>query len=123
MMAKKILIIEDEMMVAKSLALDLESEGHEIIGLASTVDKAITVIEKQRPDIVISDINLRRDKDGFDAAKFINGFDDSIHIIFLTGYGQEFDKKKLKQIKYFRIMEKPILVHEILAIVNSIETT
>lgn len=66
-----LLIVEDEFMIANDLRRILEKAGYQVIGLAGSVPEAITMVEKQRPDIVLLDIFLDGDQTGIDLAHWL----------------------------------------------------
>lgn len=93
-MSKKVLLIDDDFLVLKSLELLLRKEGYVVLP-ASSYEEAIVAIEKQEFDLVLSDIRMP-DKDGVATAQAIQekltkvGKRD-LPIIFITGYaGDEF---------------------------------
>ncbi|CAD0006683.1 sigma-54-dependent transcriptional regulator [Flavobacterium salmonis] len=67
-MKEKILIVEDEFIVANDLKIMLIKTGYEIIGIASSVVQARKLIEAKRPDWVLLDIMLKGDLTGIDLA-------------------------------------------------------
>jgi|GEM_PF-2766779 len=81
----KILIAEDETIVAKDIELALDKRGYEVVGIARTAKKAIALAKKKKPDLLLFDIMLRGNADGIDAAKQILERQD-IPLIFLTAY-------------------------------------
>lgn len=54
-----VLIVEDELLIAMDLSDQLETGGYEVLGPASTVAAALAVLNAQRPDACILDVNLR----------------------------------------------------------------
>lgn len=56
---RKILIVEDDLLVAMSLETFLSAEGCSVLGPVSRVDKALRLLEREEPDAVILDLNLR----------------------------------------------------------------
>jgi DNA-binding response OmpR family regulator len=56
---KKILIVEDEFVVANDLAIMLEAAGYEMTGIAVSVRSALEQIAKNAPDLVLLDIQLQ----------------------------------------------------------------
>ena len=65
----KVLVVEDERVVAKDLTLTLEGMGYEVIGSAASRDEALVACAKQVPDIVLMDIRIKGGVDGIDTAK------------------------------------------------------
>src|SRR3954464_12235127 len=67
-MSEKILIVEDEFIVANDLKIMLLKAGYQITGIASSVVQARKLIEAKRPDWVLLDIMLKGDLTGIDLA-------------------------------------------------------
>jgi CheY-like chemotaxis protein len=79
----KILIVEDEILVATDIQESLESLGYTVQDAVDTGLKAIAAVEKELPDLVLMDINLKGEMTGIEAAKIINQKHD-VPIIYLT---------------------------------------
>lgn len=79
----KILIVEDELLVATDIEESLESLGYSIHNTVDTGLKAIEEVEKKLPDLVLMDINLKGDMTGIEAARIITQKHD-VPIIYLT---------------------------------------
>ena len=67
----RILIVEDEPLIALDIEGIVTGAGHEAIGKVATGSDAIGLAEQQRPDVVLMDIGLAGDMNGIDAAKTI----------------------------------------------------
>ncbi|WP_443947469.1 sigma 54-interacting transcriptional regulator [Pedobacter sp. AW1-32] len=67
-MKEKILIVEDEFIVANDLRIMLEKSGYKVCGIAPSVIKALELIESKQPDWILLDIFLQGDKTGIDLA-------------------------------------------------------
>ncbi|MEO6785327.1 MAG: response regulator [Chthoniobacteraceae bacterium] len=84
----KILIVEDEAVIAMEIEMRLAKMGCEIVGNAATGDKALAIAEGSRPDLVLMDINLVGSLDGVEtAARLRARFD--IPVVFLTAYSDD----------------------------------
>lgn len=79
----KILIVEDEILVATDIQESLESLGYTVQGMVDTGLKAIEAVERELPDLILMDINLKGDMTGIDVAKIISRTSD-VPIIYLT---------------------------------------
>jgi DNA-binding LytR/AlgR family response regulator len=79
----KILIVEDEILVATDIQESLESLGYTVLGMVDTGLKAIDAVERELPDLVLMDINLKGEMTGIEAAKIISKTSD-VPIIYLT---------------------------------------
>lgn len=79
----KILLVEDEILVAEDIAGDLDKEGFDVTEIVISGDEAIEAIERNPPDIVLMDINIKGKLDGIETAAIINeSF--QIPIIYVT---------------------------------------
>lgn len=79
----KVLIVEDEVLVAEELALDLEENGFKVTAIAISSEECMDSISKNKPHVVLMDINIRGQKDGIETARIINK-NNRIPIIYLT---------------------------------------
>jgi DNA-binding LytR/AlgR family response regulator len=79
----KILIVEDEILVATDIQESLESLGYTVQGVVDTGLKAIKAVENKLPDLILMDINLKGEMTGIEAAKIISKESD-VPIIYLT---------------------------------------
>jgi len=79
----KILIVEDEILVATDIEESLESLGYEVQNSVATGLDAIAEVEKSLPDLILMDINLKGDMTGIEAAKVISQ-NHNVPIIYLT---------------------------------------
>ena len=67
----KILIVEDEILIAETIKLYLEEKGHIIQDICISYREATRAIEREQPDLVVLDIRLYGEKSGIDVAKYI----------------------------------------------------
>ncbi|MGD2072953.1 MAG: PAS domain S-box protein, partial [Candidatus Thorarchaeota archaeon] len=87
-MIRRILIVEDETIVAQDIRDHLENIGYEVCGIVSSGNQAIKKTKKLRPDLVLMDIVLKGDMDGIEAAEHIRSTYD-IPIVYLTAYSDD----------------------------------
>ena len=64
----RILIVEDEILIALDLRSLVEESGHVVVGIVESADYATATATRQRPDVVLMDIALAGPRDGIDAA-------------------------------------------------------
>lgn len=84
----KILIVEDEAIIALEIKKSLSQLDLTINGLVTSYDGAIESIHKNKPDLILLDINLKNSKDGIDIANAIR-YESDISIIYLTAFSDE----------------------------------
>ena len=84
--ARRVLIVEDEMLVAMLLEDMLTDLGHIVVGIATRVESALSLIASTGPDLAILDVNLAGEK-SFPVAEVLEK--KGIPFVFATGYGQQ----------------------------------
>lgn len=84
-MGARILVVEDEQIIAADLTHKLERMGHRVVGTAIAGHEAIAIAERVRPDVVLMDVQLEDGMTGTDAARTIQERTGS-KIIFLTAF-------------------------------------
>lgn len=83
--ASKILIVEDEYVVALNIKSQIQRLGHPVVGIAGTGHKAIELATDMQPDLILMDIQLRGPMDGIDTATLIRD-KFGIPIVYLTAF-------------------------------------
>jgi len=106
-MKKKILIVEDESIVAMDIQQSLTKLGYEVMGVASTGKKALEYLSKKsKPDLILMDIMIKGDMTGIDIAEHVNT-QDKIPVIFLTAYADNKTLEKAKLTEPYGYIIKP----------------
>jgi DNA-binding NarL/FixJ family response regulator len=103
----KVLIVEDERVVAKDLKQTLESMGYDVIGMAATRDETIASCEKQLPDIVLMDIRIKGDVDGIDTATELHKRY-GLRVIYLTAHADVASIDRAKRTYPHAYLLKPV---------------
>ncbi|WP_371803887.1 response regulator [Candidatus Lokiarchaeum ossiferum] len=116
-MNQKILIVEDEPIPAEDVKEILEAEGYTIIGIVNNGLDAIDVASKQKPDMVLMDINLQGNMTGTEAAVVIQSYF-KIPIIFLTAYADKTTLEEAKKANPYGYIIKPYEENEILTTID-----
>ncbi len=81
----RILIIEDETVIAMDLSDIVSAIGHQVCGIESTASGAVEAAERERPDLVLADIQLADGSSGIDAVRqILESFD--VPVIFITAF-------------------------------------
>ncbi len=103
----RILICEDELLVAEDVALTLRDLGYETAGMVATGEEAIRNAEDVRPDLILMDINLAGEIDGIEAVEQIRAQFD-IPVVYLTAYAEEDVFERAKQTEPYGYVGKPV---------------
>lgn len=82
----KILVIEDESIIAADLTNIVEQVGHRVVGIGRTHKEAVALAEKTPPDLILADIQLADGSSGIDAVREILGDFGAIPVIFITAF-------------------------------------
>ncbi len=106
MNAVKILIVEDEMVIAADISMMLERIGYEITGITPRGEDALNSIESTLPDLVLMDIALKGALDGVETARFIVERH-QIPVIFLTANVDDATFARAKTTRPYAFLSKP----------------
>lgn len=102
----RILIVEDEAIVAMDIESRLAALGYVFAGRASSGARALALVEAERPDLVLMDIRLQGEMDGIEAAREIHQRF-QLPVIFLTAYSEETTLERAKLAEPFGYILKP----------------
>ncbi|UCD60895.1 MAG: response regulator [Flavobacteriaceae bacterium] len=102
----RILIVEDDMIIAANLSLQLTKLGYEVIGIVSRGEDAISNANQNKPDIILMDVNLKGSIDGIDAAIAIH-LQNEIPIIYLTANNDDGTFSRAKETQPYAFISKP----------------
>jgi DNA-binding NtrC family response regulator len=115
---RRVMIVEDELLVAMELESLLEEQGCAVVGPAPTVERALSLLERERPDAAILDVNL----DGQTAipvAAALNAR--GVPFLLATGYGNA--QAAEPELKDAPRLDKPVshdrLVHTLAQILKA----
>lgn len=108
----KVLIVEDESIVALDIQKAILSMGYEVTEMVTNYDEAIASVKKTIPDIMLLDINLLNSKDGIEIAKEVQKIK-NIPIIYLTAYTDDESMAKAVETNPIGYLTKPFKRDEI----------
>jgi CheY-like chemotaxis protein len=112
-MAKKILVIDDEELIIKSLSKLLGKNGFEVF-VAKNGQDALVIADEENIDLIIADIRMPG-INGVDTVSAILVKDDfkDTPVIFITGYADEEIKKRAEELKPVAYIYKPFDISEL----------
>jgi DNA-binding NarL/FixJ family response regulator len=79
----KILLLEDQVLIALGLTEVLNETGHEVVGVAATVSDALVVAANTKPDVAVVDVRLGGRRDGIEGAQLLRE-QFGVAVVFLT---------------------------------------
>ncbi|RLU00789.1 EAL domain-containing protein [Ketobacter sp.] len=109
---QKVLIVEDENIVAMDLSRRLAKLGYTVVGMASSGNRALELVDTRSPDIILMDIHIRGTADGIEVADQINA-QHQIPVIFLTAYSEDTTLARAKQTRPYGYLLKPFSEREL----------
>jgi len=102
----KILIVEDELIIAREIKRTVERLGYETLETVSTAEEALATIEAQKPDLVLMDIHIDGKRDGIETAILVHRLH-QIPVIFLTAFSDEATIERAKTAEPYGFIVKP----------------
>jgi PAS domain S-box-containing protein len=104
--AAKILIAEDEQILAMDVRAQLSDLGYEVVGIASTGRQALRLSDERRPDLVLMDVQLHGTMDGITAASEIRS-QFQIPVVFMTAFAGEETLSRARSSGAYGYLPKP----------------
>ncbi len=104
--AARILVVEDESIVAKDIRASLQSLGYLVAGMASTGEEALAQAAALRPDLVLMDIKLKGEMDGIEAAHRLRSAA-PVPVVYLTAFTDDDTLRRAKVSEAFGYLLKP----------------
>ncbi|WP_164091343.1 response regulator [Poseidonibacter lekithochrous] len=114
-----ILIIEDETILSLHIEKVLKKLKVNIVGVARNSKDALALSEKNKIDIIISDINIDGDLDGIETSKIIQ-YQHGSQIIFLTGFQDEETTTRASEVEFIGYLLKPFREDQLIVLINII---
>jgi PAS domain S-box-containing protein len=109
---KRILVVEDEIIISQDIASRLKALGYNVVGIEVSGEQAIKKVREKRPDLVMMDIILQGKMDGIEAAGEITS-KLNIPVIYLTAYADEKILERAKLTEPFGYLIKPFEDREV----------
>jgi DNA-binding NarL/FixJ family response regulator len=103
---EKILVVEDDTIIAITIEGRLKQFGYRVVGRASTAKDAIAKTIEFEPDLVLMDIHLKGPVDGIEAAETIYGIH-NIPVVYLTAFSDENTLERAQKTSPFGYIVKP----------------
>lgn len=102
----KILLVEDDLIIATDISMQLQQLGYAVTGILPRGEDVLSHIEQNAPDIVIMDVHLKGELDGVQTAQLVYE-KHQLPIIFLTANADEVTFNRAKATKPFAFISKP----------------
>ena len=103
----KILLVEDQNLIALGLTEVLHETGHEVVGVAATVSDALVLAANTKPDVAIVDVRLRGRRDGIEGAQLLRE-QFGVAVVFLTAQTDPETKDRAAAVNPVGFLRKPV---------------
>jgi two-component system, NtrC family, nitrogen regulation response regulator NtrX len=118
----RILVIDDEAEIRRSVRMILEYEGYEVLE-ASSGPEGVTMAERESPDLVFLDIKMPG-MDGLDALQRIKGSNETLPVVIISGHGTVSTAVEATKAGAFDFIEKPLASERVLVTIrNALDQT
>jgi two-component system, response regulator PdtaR len=115
---ERILIVEDDVLIANQMEAALADEGFEIAGIASTCEEALQLAETQSPTLVVMDIRLAGDRDGIDTALELFRLH-GIRCVFASAHSDQGTRRRAEPAAPLGWLQKPYMMASLTAMVRA----
>ena len=116
---KKILIVEDDFVLAMINQKHLELMGHQVVDSVTSGEAAIEATKKHEPEVILMDMRLEGEMSGIEAMIEISKFSKA-YVIYLTGNSESEFKDLTQKTNMLAFCVKPVHFEELKSILNSV---
>jgi two-component system, OmpR family, alkaline phosphatase synthesis response regulator PhoP len=113
-MPKRVLVIDDDVDFVEAVTTLLDAKGYDAVS-APNGEEGLRLAEKQRPDVILLDVMMTRQTEGFDVAQHLNSSDSlkTVPVIMITGIRKEMSlpfgfQPDEKWLPVTVVLEKPV---------------
>ncbi len=114
MAASRLLIVEDEAVVALDMSMQLRGMGYDIVGIAASGESAVAMVARGAPDLILMDVRLQGVLDGIETAAAIRRQRD-VPVIFLTSHSDDETVQRAAATAPYGYLTKPYQLKELRA--------
>lgn len=111
-MSLRVLIVEDEFLIALDLQDQVEDLGHVVTGVAHDVDSCKSAAREAPPDLALMDLRLANGSSGIDASRWLYEVL-GVRCIFISGNLDDETRTILSHVQPLAFIGKPILTHQL----------
>ncbi|MCK9280040.1 MAG: PAS domain S-box protein [Melioribacteraceae bacterium] len=114
---KKILIVEDNLIVGNDIKRTLEGFGYSVTGIAMSSLQAVNIFRESIPDLILMDVMLKGEHDGFKTVDILNAII-KVPVIFLTAYSDNDTLKRAAKREPYAYLIKPFNDRELYSVIE-----
>jgi len=110
--APRVLIVEDELLIAEYFKIIIEQLGYEVCGLARSADEAVALARREEPAVIFMDVRLAGERDGVEAAQEIHAIR-PVPVIYVTASREPQTSQRIKDDPPAEVLTKPVVQQHI----------
>jgi CheY-like chemotaxis protein len=118
----RVLVVDDELLIADYIASVLEEAGHTVVGTAATADQALKLLRDTGADVALLDITLKGDSDGVELAQAIRREHGLPHI-FISGSGDPQTRQRAEDTNPLTFLQKPFKDAQLLTALMAVHSS
>lgn len=111
-LGRRVLITEDNWLVAGEWRAALEDVGYEVVGVAASAEESLEICREESPDLILMDIRLLGDRDGVEAARDARALYD-IPSVFVSAHDDSEVRRRAAEARPLGWITKPVLASRI----------
>src|SRR5919106_4222509 len=119
MQAPRIMVVEDERIIALHLRQQLEKLGYQVVGVVASGEQALERVRELKPDVVLMDIHIEGELDGIETAARLPE-DLQIPVVYLTAYSEEATLARARATRPYGYLLKPFAERELHATIQMV---
>ena len=119
MTATRVMVVEDERIVALHLKQQLLKLGYDVVGVAASGEHALRLVNELRPDVVLMDIHIEGPIDGIETTERIPA-ELMVPVVYLTAYSDEETLARARETRPYGYLLKPFTPRELHATIQMV---
>lgn len=114
----RILVVDDEVLVASTLAEAVRSQGHDVM-VAHDAEEALVMLTHSRPDAMLLDIALG-ELSGVDLLRRLRKMDSRLPVVVITGHASDQELDEARRLGVVDIVEKPVFLNRLTEAISAL---
>jgi len=104
---KRVMVVEDEAVIALLLSSHLMKWGYDVVGTADNFEEAVELFDAEQPDLVLMDVSIMGPRDGVETAHALRERRPELPIIFLSAYADQATSRRIRDSAPHGYLPKP----------------
>jgi two-component system, response regulator PdtaR len=115
----KVLIVEDQALIAEYFRIVAEECGYDVCGIAATAQEAVDLVKEENPAVIFMDVRLNGERDGIEVAQEIQETHE-VAVVYITASKEPETMKRMEQSNPAAVMIKPVMLQELKDVLSEV---